>query len=290
MRALSFLTILLLVLSPKSHAEIKTSADYVARTSIAGKFTLPSFTAGSVIFSDGTTLVQDNTDLFWDTTNKSMLIGPGPHPATSGTLAITSQPTDTKTTLSVFSTSTNNAVQFENQNAFILSALTASATNSPSINFERARGTLASKAQAQAGDVLGSFIFNGYTGSSDGSFAAGFGAIATENQASGHAGAEMIFETTSNGSTTLIPRLVIDQDGTVEPYASATTPLGKNTLKFKDGHFSDLLQIGVRSAGSTPTCAAADDGSLALTNGHVLCVCNGSSWVQPIVGLAACTF
>lgn len=35
---------------------------------------LPSFTAGSVIFSNGTTLAQDNTNLFWDDSNNELEI------------------------------------------------------------------------------------------------------------------------------------------------------------------------------------------------------------------------
>jgi len=40
-----------------------------------GKFTLPSFTSGSVIFSNGTTLAQDNSNFFWDDTNNRLGIG-----------------------------------------------------------------------------------------------------------------------------------------------------------------------------------------------------------------------
>ena len=40
-----------------------------------GKFTLPSLTAGSVLFSNGTTIAQDNTNLFWDDTNNRLGIG-----------------------------------------------------------------------------------------------------------------------------------------------------------------------------------------------------------------------
>jgi hypothetical protein len=36
------------------------------------KFTLPSLTSGSVLFSNGTTIVQDNTNFFWDNTNKRL--------------------------------------------------------------------------------------------------------------------------------------------------------------------------------------------------------------------------
>lgn len=37
--------------------------------------TLPTFTNGSVIFSDGTTLAQDNANFFWDDTNKRLGLG-----------------------------------------------------------------------------------------------------------------------------------------------------------------------------------------------------------------------
>jgi hypothetical protein len=40
-----------------------------------GKFTLPSFTSGSVIFSNGTTLAQDNANFFWDDSNNRLGIG-----------------------------------------------------------------------------------------------------------------------------------------------------------------------------------------------------------------------
>jgi len=46
------------------------------RTAIgAGTFTLPSLTSGSVLFSNGTTITQDNSNLFWDNTNKRLGIG-----------------------------------------------------------------------------------------------------------------------------------------------------------------------------------------------------------------------
>jgi len=40
-----------------------------------GKFTLPSFTSGSVLFSNGTTIAQDNANFFWDDTNNRLGIG-----------------------------------------------------------------------------------------------------------------------------------------------------------------------------------------------------------------------
>lgn len=38
------------------------------------KFTLPTLTAGSVLFSNGTTIAQDNANLFWDNTNKQQRV------------------------------------------------------------------------------------------------------------------------------------------------------------------------------------------------------------------------
>ena len=40
-----------------------------------GKFTLPSLTSGSVLFSNGTTIAQDNANFFWDDTNNRLGIG-----------------------------------------------------------------------------------------------------------------------------------------------------------------------------------------------------------------------
>jgi hypothetical protein len=40
-----------------------------------GKFTLPALTSGSVLFSNGTTIAQDNSNFFWDDTNNRLGIG-----------------------------------------------------------------------------------------------------------------------------------------------------------------------------------------------------------------------
>ena len=49
-----------------------TSADW---TTFNNKFTLPSLTSGSVLFSNGTTIAQDNANFFWDDTNNRLGIG-----------------------------------------------------------------------------------------------------------------------------------------------------------------------------------------------------------------------
>jgi hypothetical protein len=49
-----------------------SSADW---STFNGKFTLPALTSGSVLFSDGTTIAQKNSNFFWDNTNNRLGIG-----------------------------------------------------------------------------------------------------------------------------------------------------------------------------------------------------------------------
>ena len=62
-----------------SVAGFMSAADKVA---LNAAFTLPSLTNGSIIFSNGTTLVQDNANLFWDDTNNRLGVGTNSPPTT----------------------------------------------------------------------------------------------------------------------------------------------------------------------------------------------------------------
>lgn len=67
-----------------------TSADW---TTFNSKFTLPALTSGSVLFSNGTTIAQDNANLFWDDSNNRLGIGtnaPAYNLDINGTCRITS--------------------------------------------------------------------------------------------------------------------------------------------------------------------------------------------------------
>ena len=50
-------------------------ADGSVDSTTYGTFTLPSFTNGSVLFSNGTTIAQDNAQFYWDDTNNRLGIG-----------------------------------------------------------------------------------------------------------------------------------------------------------------------------------------------------------------------
>jgi hypothetical protein len=58
--------------------------------------------------------------------------------------------------------------------------------------------------------------------------------------------------------------------------------------------FTALPKLPVQGSGSTPTCTlgATNDGKIAFTSAHILCVCDGgsASWKQVSDGSTACTF
>jgi hypothetical protein len=88
-----------------------------------GTFTLPSLTSGSVLFSDGTTIAQNNANFFWDNTNARLGIGTASPLVstdirTSGNSAITplSIVPDSATTLLIGNTGTNGVLALGQNN------------------------------------------------------------------------------------------------------------------------------------------------------------------------------
>lgn len=75
------------------------------------------------------------------------------------------------------------------------------------------------------------------------------------------------------------------------------TPTGNLTVNhlLNNGQttFADIIQLPVQPSAAAPTCAAiGDDGKVAITNAHALCICNGNTpgWFDANTGLVACTF
>ena len=56
-------------------ASLTSKPTTLAGYGISDGFALPSLTSGSVLFSNGTTIAQDNTKLFWDDTNYRLGVG-----------------------------------------------------------------------------------------------------------------------------------------------------------------------------------------------------------------------
>lgn len=107
-------------------------------------FVLPTLTSGSILFSDGTTIAQDNANLFWDDTNNRLGVSTG----SSVTSKLHVVDTNTATTHGV-----------------IIHKVGTDA-NSSRLTFRKARGTYASPTAVANGDFIGSFAAGPYSGSS----------------------------------------------------------------------------------------------------------------------------
>lgn len=70
------------------------------QSALDAKFTLPALTAGSVLFSDGTTIDQDNANFFWDVTNKFLSIGTTVQNTNNGSVQIVTAKTDPSNAMS----------------------------------------------------------------------------------------------------------------------------------------------------------------------------------------------
>jgi hypothetical protein len=111
------------------------------QTQINAKFTLPSLTSGSSLFSKGTTIAQDNANLFWDNTNDRVGIS-------------TTTPL-TKLHIADSSTATTRGILVHQHGAN---------TSGSSILFRKGRGTAASPTVLINGDFMGGLRMGGYSG------------------------------------------------------------------------------------------------------------------------------
>lgn len=70
------------------------------------------------------------------------------------------------------------------------------------------------------------------------------------------------------------------------------SPVSGGVVSFSGAKIYNTTEVMIfpQGAGSTPSCAAGDNGYVAITNAHVMCVCTGSSWVKVADGTTACTF
>jgi hypothetical protein len=76
--------------------------------------------------------------------------------------------------------------------------------------------------------------------------------------------------------------------GTLDLFSTAfeTSFAGSETASILT--VKNLLNLPVQASGVSPSNPVV--GSVALTSAYILCVYNGTSWVQPSTGLTACTF
>lgn len=105
-----------------------------------GTFTLPSLTSGSVLFSNGSTISQDNSNFFWDATNKRLGLG-------------TNSPSSSYDIHVVRSTAGQAGLLVNNTNSSGFSALNLSAPGG-GLLIQSFGSTFPSSLSAQAGGAL----------------------------------------------------------------------------------------------------------------------------------------
>lgn len=203
------------------------------------KFNLPSLTSGSVLFSNGTTIAQDNANLFWDDTNKRFRIGAA-------------------TTTSKFSVT--DYVSAEIQSA----VYSNTAGNAGAFLVRKSRGSIASPSALLSGDRLGGFYFSGNnTGSGFNNPCALIG-FAAENFTGSAAGGYFAFETTANGTTSRTEKMRLLGNGNLL--------IGTTT----DAGYKLDVNGSVRATGSISAAAAIARGTflnqtlVATANNDVL--------------------
>lgn len=167
---------------------------------IAAKFTLPALTSGSVVFSDGTTLAQDNSSFFYDNTNDRLGIG------------LSAPATKLHVSTNVTTPSGTGILQVTGNTGNAQVTIDAFA-GAPLLVGRRANGTNASKTATVLNDVIMSMGANGYTGSAYTSLRAGVSLVASENHGASNQGMRIDFNTAANAGGALTTKMRLQDNG-----------------------------------------------------------------------------
>lgn len=203
------------------------------------------YTAGSVIFSDGTNLAQDNAKLFWDNTNFRLGIG----------TAIPGAPlTISLNTSTLQAPSSGTLLHLSNDNGTGGRLLVDGYGTNGLVTFRRADTTAAAPSAVQLNEALGLFNFVGYGTNAYSASRANFAALAAENWTNSAQGTYMQFSTTAAGGTTTNEKMRISDAGnigigTTTPSAylnikAGTATAGTSPLKFTAGVSLTLVEAG----------------------------------------------
>lgn len=167
-----------------------------------------AYTAGSVLFSDGTKITENNSKLFWDNTNGYIGIG-------------TNTP---KFVMDIVSTGVSDrgiySTQVSNNNAGALSGM------------QKSRGTIGAYTPVQSGDILGNYLWTGNSATASTPTymqTAYFRVIADEAFTPTAGGTHMEFWTTATGATFPVYNLSLSGAGNVG--IGVTSPLASLHLR-----------------------------------------------------------
>lgn len=215
------------------------------QTQIADKFTLPTLTSGSILFSNGTTIAQDNSNLFWDDTNKRLGIG-----TTSPTQKIQASSIDTSPDLSG-ATASNASALFTNSDTGYGTYFASHVTGVGLIQQRRATSS-----------VFYSLCLNPYGGN------VGIGTIAPLSNFHIVSSSSNAFETFENNASTYIDLGAVGATSVVFDSNTDFRWRNKSYANRGTATFSSNL-MALTSAGSLGVGTASPYGKLDVTSGNV---------------------
>ncbi len=221
------------------------------QSQINAKFTLPSLTTGSVLFSNGTTIVQDNANFFWDDTNDRLGLGTA-SPVSKLTLGATHSSFDSVVgteSVSVSSSGATSGLVFAGESRGASGAFAGALIGL----YSNDGGAMSSL------DRLGGVLFGGSSsGAQPLRSTAGIAAYTSQAWSDGSAyGTSLRFETTANNSTTRSEKMRIEASGNVTIGSTTSTSL------FNVG---SAAQFQVTSGGAiTAATGITSSGTLTLS-------------------------
>lgn len=229
------------------------------------------FTPGSVPFATAASVLgQDNANFFWDNTGKRLGIGTALPLAALTVSANTTVPTPT----------TGSLVHFVAANATNTTFLIDTFGANPSFIFRRSGGTAASPSATGSGLQIFNLQGRGYGATAYSTARIGFTGQASEAWTDTAQGSQLAFQTTANGTTSLLTRLFLGNNGLLafgNGFTAAIPGLlpSGTELQARLADNSDYAPIGAKRysvngvAGATGSFTTVDLKTVTVTDGLI---------------------
>lgn len=165
---------------------------------------VPSMTAGSVVYHNGTILSQDNATFFWDSTNKRLGVGVG---AATNTTVINGATFGAVTTI--------GADGVTDLQLLSLHRHSATAGLAPTASFVRSRGASGAETIVSNGDVLATLSASGHNGATGYSIGALIQAVVDGTPGATAMPTKLTFAVSPSGSQSPVVAMTIGPTGLV---------------------------------------------------------------------------
>ena len=208
-----------------------------------------AYTAGSVVFSNGTSLTQNNSKLYWDNANYRLGIGTA---SPSYDLHVS----NTTTAFYVDGTTATSVAFRSNGSAAVQAERYSTDATSATMVLKKARGSIASPSAVASSDEIGGLYYQAYGGTTNRNLSSIRSFVDTFTSDS-NISSYLAFYTSSSGAAVGTEKLRIKADGSINiPGLTASLPVKTNASK-------DLTSgaINLASAEVTGTLPVANGGT-----------------------------